>query len=86
MQISDLNISNELDQNALSVVNGGGIVGRRYLGSHMSSSNWRYHGERALAFLGNVYIRGKGWTRKFKSVRTYSRTQVLKAFYHVYVR
>ena len=86
MQIADLNLSSDLDRSALSAVNGGGIVARRYLGRTSQVSRWQYHGERALAFLGNVYIHGKGWTRKFKTVKTYSRKQIVQAFYNVYVR
>ena len=85
MQISDLNISSDLDRSALSAVRGGGVVARQYLGSTMQTSNWQYHGERGLAFLGNVYIHGKGWTKKFRTVRTYSRKQIFNAFYNVYV-
>ncbi len=85
MQISELNVSSDLDRSALSAVRGGGIVARQHLGSTMQSTNWQYHGERGLAFLGNVYIRGKGWTKKFRTVRTYSRKQIFRAFYNVYV-
>ena len=85
MNISDLNISSDLDRSALSAVRGGGIVGRQYLGSTTQTTNWQYHGEAALAFLGNVYVYGKGWTKKFRTVKTYSRTQIFRAFYNVYV-
>ena len=85
MNITDLNISSDLDRSALSAVRGGGVVARQYLGSSTQYSSWQYHGEAALAFLGNVYIHGRGWTKKFRTVRTYSRKQIFRAFYNVYV-
>ena len=85
MQISDLNISSDLDRSALSAVRGGGIVARHYLGNTMHNTSWQYQGERGLAFLGNVYIKGKGWARKYRTVKTYTRKQIFQAFYNVYV-
>ena len=85
MNISDLNISSELDSEALASLAGGAIVARQYLGSSSQYSNWSYRGESALAFLGNVYVYGRGWTKKFRTVRCWTRTQVLKQFFNVYV-
>ena len=85
MNITDLNISSDLDRSALSAVRGGGVVARSYLGSSTQYTNWQYHGEHALSFLGNVYVHGKGWAKKFRTVKTYSRKQIFKAFYNVYV-
>ena len=85
MNISDLNISSELDSEALASLAGGAIVARQYLGSTSQYSNWSYHGERALAFLGNVYVYGRGWTRKFRTVKTWTRTQTFRSFYNVLV-
>ncbi len=85
MNVADLNISKDLDQSALSAVSGGGIVARQYLGSNTQTSSWAYHGERATAFLGNVYVYGKGWTRKFRSVRTWSRKQIFRSYYNILV-
>ena len=85
MNMTDLNISSDLDRSALSAVRGGGVIARSYLGGYTQNSSWQYHGEYAQAFLGNVYVYGKGWAKKFRTVKTYSRKQIFKAFYNVYV-
>ena len=85
MNITDLNISSDLDRSALSAVRGGGIVARQHLGNSVQTTNWQYHGESALAFLGNVYVYGKGWTKKYRTVKTWSRKQIFRAFYNVLV-
>ena len=86
MIVADLNVSNDLDQAALSAVaGGGGIVAREIVGTSRQHTSWQYHGERALAFLGNVYVYGKGWTRKYRSVKTWSRTEIFKAYYNILV-
>ena len=85
MIVADLNISNDLDQAALSAVAGGGIVARQHVGSTRQFTSWQYHGERALAFLGNVYVYGKGWTRQYRTVKTWSRKEIFKAYYNILV-
>ena len=85
MIVADLNVSNELDQAALSAVAGGGIISRQYLGSTMQTSSWAYRGERATHFLGYVYVAGKGWKRKLRTQKTWTRTQIFKSFYNVVV-
>ena len=85
MNISDLNISEELDSAALAGLAGGSIVARRYLGSSTQNGSWSYHGERALRFLGNVYVHGRGWTKKFLTVKCWSRKQYFKQYFNVYV-
>ncbi len=85
MIVADLNVSNELDQAALSAVAGGGIIARQHLGSTVQSTSWAYRGERALAFLGHVYVYGKGWTRKYRTVKTWTRTQIFRSYFNVLV-
>ncbi len=86
MEIRDLDATEALDNEALANVSGGGIVARRYLGRASVTTNWQYHGERSMAFLGNVYLQGKGWTKKFRTVRTWSRKQIFKSYYNVFMR
>ena len=38
-------------------------------------SAWRYTGRRSSRFVGNVYLSGKGWVRKYRTAYQYKREQ-----------
>ena len=85
MNIVDLNIASDLDRSALAAVRGAGIVARSYLGSSNHYTNWSYQGEHAMAFLGNYYVHGKGWTKRFRTAKTWTRKQIFKKYFEVLV-
>ena len=85
MEIKDLEFAEDLDKAALQQVAGGGVVARHHVGSTSSLTNWQYHGEASTAFLGNVYLHGKGWTKKYRTERTWSRKQIFKKYYNVFL-
>ena len=76
LTITNLPLNVELDKAAMSAVLGGGRVGYEYLGSSYGSmSAWRYTGRRSRRFVGNVYLSGKGWVRKYRTAYQYKREQ-----------
>jgi len=76
LTINNLPLNVDLDKAAMSAVLGGGRVAYEYLGSSVGSlSAWRYTGRRSRRFVGNVYLSGKGWVRKYRTAYQYKREQ-----------
>ncbi len=82
MLVQDLTVSTDLDRSALADVLGGGTV-YQYLGSSISSSNWAYAGT-SYSFLGYACIGGR-IKRKYRKVRNFRRTQVLRHYWNMFV-
>ncbi|WP_078118117.1 hypothetical protein [Thiosocius teredinicola] len=76
LNIENLALNADLDKAAMSAVVGGGRVAYEFLGSTVGSmSAWSYTGRSTRRFIGNVYLSGKGWTRKYKTSYQYKRVQ-----------
>ncbi|WP_078118120.1 hypothetical protein [Thiosocius teredinicola] len=76
LNIENLALNADLDKAAMSAVVGGGRVAYEFLGSTVGSmSAWSYTGRSTRRFLGNVYLSGKGWTRKYRTSYQYKRVQ-----------
>ncbi|WP_078118121.1 hypothetical protein [Thiosocius teredinicola] len=64
------------DNSALRAIIGAGLVCRRFVGSTITAwTPWRYTGRVTRRFLGNVYLSGKGWARKYRASYQYMRCQ-----------
>ncbi len=76
LTIDNLELDKNLDKAAMSTIVGGGRVGWEFLGSSVGSmSAWSYTGRSTRRFIGNVYLSGKGWTRKYRTSYQYKRQQ-----------
>ncbi|WP_078118105.1 hypothetical protein [Thiosocius teredinicola] len=76
LNIENLALNADLDKAAMSAVVGGGRVAWEFLGSTVGSmSAWSYTGRSTRRFIGNVYLSGKGWTRKYRTSYQYKREQ-----------
>ncbi|WP_078118123.1 hypothetical protein [Thiosocius teredinicola] len=76
LNIENLALNADLDKAAMSAVVGGGRVAYEFLGSTVGSmSAWSYTGRSTRRFIGNVYLSGKGWTRKYRTSYQYKRVQ-----------
>ena len=76
LTIENLALNADLDKAAMSAVIGGGRVAWEFLGSNVGSmSAWSYTGRYSRRFIGNVYLSGKGWTRKYRTSYQYKREQ-----------
>ena len=73
ISINDLEINNDLDQSAMAAVIGGARVAWEYTGSSIGRmSSWRYTGRYFRRFVGNSYLSGKGWSRKYRTATSTS--------------
>ncbi|MCH9675238.1 MAG: hypothetical protein K0U93_27600 [Gammaproteobacteria bacterium] len=87
LTIQDLPINTELDKAAMEVIRGGGRVAYRFLGSSVGAmSSWQYTGQRSSRFTGYSYLRGKGWTRRYRTAYQYKRQQFKVNHFNEYWR